>query len=131
MLVKNSIQTLWALLLALPAGAFAIGLGDNIQLLSPPGAPLHAQVDLVDPTPGELSTLQVRMASPQTYAHYGLDYPAYLAGVQAQVVRTADGKMLIEFTSSEPLHEAALTVVVEMDWAHGRMAREYVVPGPR
>jgi pilus assembly protein FimV len=126
MLFKNSIRALLGLLLALPAGAFALGLGE-IHLFSPADAPLNAQVEIIDAVPGNLNTLQARIASPETYARYGLDYPSYLAGVQAAAVRTADGKAVIQLKSSEPVHQA--TLLVELNWAEGRLARVYRVLG--
>jgi pilus assembly protein FimV len=124
MLFKNSIRALLGLLLALPVGAFALGLGD-IHLLSPVDAPLNAQVDLGDIAPEKLGTLQVRMASRETYARYGENYPSVV--VQAIVVRTADGKAVIQLKSSEPIHQAAL--LVELNWAEGLVLREYMIPG--
>src|SRR5207245_2537495 len=89
MVAKRSNRAL-ALLLALPSAALALGLGD-IRLLSPLNAPLEAEVELVDVAPDEINTLQAQLASRETFARYGLDWPAYLAGVQLRAVRTPDG----------------------------------------
>jgi len=123
-LIKNSVRALLRLLLALPVGAFALGLGE-IHLFSPVDAPLNAQVDLNDVAPEKIGTLQVRIASRETYAHYGQKYPSVV--VQAVVVRTADGKAVIQLKSSEPIHHA--TLLVELNWAEGRLVREYMIPG--
>src|SRR2546430_805819 len=85
MVAKRSLRAL-ALLLALPSAALALGLGD-IRLLSPLNAPLDAEVDLVDVAPDEANTVQAQLASRETFARYGLDWPAYLAGVQVRTVR--------------------------------------------
>ena len=87
MLVKRSARAL-ALLLGLPSAAFALGLGD-IHLLSPLNAPLDAEIELVDVAPDELATLQVQLASRDTFAKYGLEWPGYLSSVQLKTVRTA------------------------------------------
>ena len=71
MIAKRSSRAL-ALLLALPSAAFALGLGD-IRLLSALNAPLEAEIDLVDVTPEEMSTVQAQLASRETFARYGLD----------------------------------------------------------
>ena len=54
-------------LAALPSSAFALGLGD-IRLNSPLNAPLDAEIDLVNATPEELSSLKVQLASRETFA---------------------------------------------------------------
>jgi pilus assembly protein FimV len=130
MLVKRSFRALLLVLLpALPAGAFALGIGD-LHLLSPLGAPLQAQVDLVA-APAQINSLQVRIASRETYSRYGLDYPSYLAGVRATAVHTPDGRAVIELKSTEPLHQVYVNLLVEVRWARGHSVREYlVVPEP-
>jgi len=69
MVAKRSSRAL-ALLLVLPSAAFALGLGD-IRLLSPLNAPLDAEIELVDVTPEELTSLQAQVASRDTFARYG------------------------------------------------------------
>ena len=89
MVAKRSSRAL-ALLLALPSAAFALGLGD-IRLLSPLNSPLDAEIDLVDVAPDEANTVQAQLASRETFARYGLDWPGYLAGIQVRTVHTPDG----------------------------------------
>ena len=89
MIAKRSSRAL-AVLLALPSAAFALGLGD-IRLLSALNAPLEAEIDLVDVTPEEMSTVQAQLASRDTFARYGLDWPPYLSGVQVRTVRMRIG----------------------------------------
>jgi pilus assembly protein FimV len=136
MLFKNSIRALLGLLLALSVGiagcktvqrqrpAFPLGLYE-IHLLSPVYAPLNAQVDLGDVAPERLGTLQAGTASQETYARYGLEYPSVI--VEAVVVRTADGKAVIQLKSSEPIHQTYLTLLVELNWPEGRLVREYTI----
>jgi Tfp pilus assembly protein FimV len=115
-----------ALLLALPSAAFALGLGD-IHLSSPLNAPLDAQIELVDVAPDEMNTVQAQLASRETFARYGLDWPAYLSGVQVHTVRTGDGRAVIKLTSTEAISDPFVTLLVEVSWARGHLVREYTV----
>ncbi len=125
MVAKRSSRAL-ALLLALPSAAFALGLGD-IRLLSPLNAPLDAEVELVDVAPDEASTVQAQLASRETFARYGLDWPAYLAGVQMRAVRMPDGRQMLKLKSTEAISEPFITLLVEVSWARGHLVREYTM----
>src|SRR6516165_5277752 len=125
MFAKRSSRAL-ALLLALPSAAFALGLGD-IRLLSPLNAPLEAEIDLVDVTPEEMSTVQAQLASRDTFARYGLDWPPYLAGVQVKTVKTGDGREVIKLKSTDPISDPFITLLVEVNWGRGKLVREYTM----
>src|SRR6266404_4321709 len=125
MVAKRSSRAL-ALLLALPSAAFALGLGD-IRLLSPLNAPLDAEVELVDVAPDEVNTVQAQVASRETFARYGLDWPAYLTGGQMRTVRTPDGRQMLKLKSTEAISEPFITLLVEVSWARGHLVREYTM----
>src|SRR5579862_5709524 len=125
MIAKRSSRAL-ALLLALPSAAFALGLGD-LRLLSPLNAPLDAEIDLVDAAPDEMATLQAQIASRDTFAQNGLDYPSYITGIQVRTVRGADGRQIIKLKSIEPISEPFVTLLLEVKWSHGDLVREYTM----
>src|SRR5215468_6756011 len=125
MIAKRSSRAL-ALLLALPSAAFALGLGD-IRLLSPLNAPLEAEIDLVDVTPEEMGTVPAQLASRDTFARYGLDWPPYLAGVQVKTLKTGDGREVIKLKSTDPISDPFVTLLVEVNWARGKLVREYTM----
>ena len=124
MVAKCSSRAL-ALLLALPSAAFALGLGD-IHLLSPLNAPLNAEIELVDVAPDEVN-VQAQLASRETFARYGLEWPAYLTGVQVRTERTGDGRQLIRLKSTDAISEPFVTLLVEVNWSRGRLVREYTM----
>ncbi len=97
MVAKRSSRAV-ALLLAVPSAAFALGLGD-IRLLSPLDQPLKAQIELLDATPDALQNLQVQLASQDTFARYGLNWPQFLSSVHVKAMQTADGREVIELSS--------------------------------
>jgi pilus assembly protein FimV len=113
------------LLLAVPGICFGLGLGE-IQLRSSLNAPLNAEIELFA-TDEELGTLQAQLASRDTFARYGLDYPAFLTGVQVHVLSLADGRKALQLTTATPITEPFATFLVEANWARGRIQREYTV----
>ena len=125
MIAKRSSRAL-ALLLALPSAAFALGLGD-IRLLSPLNSPLDAEIELVDVAPDEANSVQAQLASRETFARYGLDWPGFLASVQVRTAHTADGRTLVKLKSTDPISEPFITLLVEVNWSRGRLVREYTM----
>jgi pilus assembly protein FimV len=125
MVAKRSSRAL-ALLLLLPSAAFALGLGD-IHLMSPLNAPLDAEVELVDVAPDEMSTVQAQLASRETFAEHGLDWPAYLSGVQVRTTRTGDGRAVIKLKTTEAITDPFITLLLEVNWSRGHLVREYTV----
>jgi pilus assembly protein FimV len=125
MIVKRSSLVL-ASLMALPSAAFALGLGD-IRLLSPLNAPLDAEIELVDVTPEEMQTLKAQIASRETFTRYGLDWPVFLSTVQVKTTRGADGRQVIKLKSTDTITEPFITLLVEVNWARGRLVREYTM----
>ncbi len=123
--VKRSNLVL-ASLMALPSAAFALGLGD-IRLLSPLNAPLDAEIELVDVTPEEMQTLKAQIASRETFTRYGLDWPVFLSSVQVKTTRSADGRQVIKLKSADSITEPFITLLVEVNWARGRLVREYTM----
>jgi pilus assembly protein FimV len=110
----------------LPGAAFALGLGD-IRLSSSLNAPLDAEIELVNATADDLSSLQAKVASKETFARYGLDWPSFLSSVTVTRARSADGREVLKIRSSESITEPFVTVLVEATWARGRLVREYTM----
>ncbi len=115
-----------ALLLAAPGAALALGLGD-IHVSSRLDQPLDARIPVLDLTPGALQSLTVRIASDQTFAQYGLSRPAYLDGARAKVIHTADGRVVVQLTSDQPVTDPVLTLLVKASWDRGVLIREFTL----
>ena len=109
----------------MPAGALALGLGD-IHLKSALNAPLDAEIDLTA-TAEELRGLKVALASRESFARYGLDYPAYFDSVTLVPGKSADGHDVLQVHSAAVATEPFATLLVEATWARGRLVREYTV----
>jgi pilus assembly protein FimV len=115
-----------ALMVGLPGAAFGLGLGD-IQLKSALNAPLDAEIDLLGATPEELAGLKAQLASRETFTRNGLDYPAFLTGVQVRLTRAPDNRPVIALRTTQPMTEPFATLLVEVTYPRGRQVREYTV----
>ena len=121
---RSSLALAWLLLV--PSAALALGLGD-IHLLSPLNSPLDAEIELVDVAPDEVNTVRAQLASRDTFARYGLEWPAFLANVQVRAMRAPDGRQIVKIRTIDPVSEPFVTILVEVNWSRGRLVREYTM----
>jgi pilus assembly protein FimV len=106
--------------------AGAVGFGDaNVQ--SALGQPLHAEISLVNA--GDVANkaaLTARLASPEAFAAAGVQYPYGLSGLKLNVVNQA-GAYFVEVTSQDAVNDPFVSLLVELNWAEGRLMREYTL----
>jgi pilus assembly protein FimV len=112
-----------AVLLALPCVVHAAGLG-NLNVLSALGQRLNAEIEIVALQPGEDEGLTVRLAPADAFKRAGVDFNPVLSTVRFALERKG-GKTLVRMTSTEPLNEPFLDVLLEIQWSSGRLVREY------
>ncbi len=125
-MVRKLIKSLLSLSLIAPLSAFAIGLGE-IHLHSVLSERLQADIELLSVSPSEADSLEVNLASQDTFAKVGLERPAILMYLQFEVVKGDDGEYTIKVTSKEPISEPFLDFLVEVDWKSGRVLRQYTL----
>jgi pilus assembly protein FimV len=106
--------------------AQALGLG-RLTVQSALGEPLRAEIDVTSLTPEEAGTLSLRVASPDAYRAAGVDYNPVLPGTQVQLLRRPDGRSYLRVTSDRAVSEPFVDVILEMNWASGRLVREYTL----
>ena len=92
-------------LLLLPGISHALGLGD-VRLNSPLNAPLDAEIELVNATDEDLATLDAKLASKETFARYGLDWPPFMASVTVTRDRAPNGTHILRIKSAETVTDA-------------------------
>jgi pilus assembly protein FimV len=109
-----------------PGAALSLGLGE-IRLNSYLNQPLDAEISLSISSPEERESLRVQMASPETFARYGLTRPAYFDDMQFQVRASGPSAATIIVSTSRPVVEPFLTFLVEASWNGGQVLREYTV----
>ncbi|MBS0614512.1 MAG: hypothetical protein JSS24_15170, partial [Proteobacteria bacterium] len=89
--------------------------------------PLNAEIALVAATPEELSSLHAALATRDTFSRYGIDRPAFLSSINFKVGKGHDGHEALLVRSNEAIPEPFVTFLVEVNWARGRLVREYTV----
>ncbi|HUW35840.1 MAG TPA: FimV/HubP family polar landmark protein [Rhodocyclaceae bacterium] len=116
-------SALAAALAALPLSAGAAGLG-KLTVLSVLGQPLRAELDITA-SRDELSSLSARVASPEAFKQAGIDYVSALSGLRFSLDQRPNGQPFLRLSSDGSINEPFLDMLVELDWASGRLVREY------
>ena len=106
--------------------AWALALG-RASVQSGLGEPLRAEIDVPSITPEEASSLNLRIGNQEAFRAAGMDMNALLSDVQFTVVRRADGRTTIRLQSTRPVTEPFLDLIVEAEWAAGRLVRGYTM----
>ncbi len=109
-----------------PSLCWALGLGE-IHLYSALNEPLHAEIDLLAAAPDELGALRATLASRESFTRYGIDKPPFLSSITFTVGKGKDGRDVLLVRSTDSIPEPFVTFLVEVNWAHGRLMREYTV----
>lgn len=110
----------------LPASAWALGLG-RLNVQSALGESLRAEIDVTSLTAEEAASLQVRVASPETYRAAGVDYNAVLSATNISLQRRADGRPFLRISSDRSVQEPFVDVILDLAWSSGRLVREYTL----
>jgi pilus assembly protein FimV len=109
-----------------PALSWGLGLGE-IHLNSSLNEPMNAEIDLIAAGPEELSALRASLAAKDAFTRYGIDRPPFLSTLTFKVGKSKDGRDVLLVRSSESIPEPFVTFLVEVNWARGRLMREYTV----
>ncbi len=109
-----------------PMAVFSAGLG-KLNVSSGLGEPLRADIELLSVTPEELSSIFAVIASEEAYANQGIDRPASHNTIKVEVSKNANGTPILKLKSTQPISEPFLDMLIQVDWASGRLLREYTV----
>ena len=115
-----------SVLSALPTAGWALGLG-KLNVQSALGEGLRAEIDVTSLTGDEGATLQVKVATPETYRAAGVDYNGVLANTSITLQRRADGRPFLRLSSDRPVQEPFVDVILDLAWSSGRLVREYTL----
>ncbi len=116
-----------AVALALAAGsgsAWAAGLG-RLTVQSALGQPLRAEVEITAMSREEAASLNARLAEPAAFRQAGLEFNPALRGLRFAIERRDSGRPIVRITSTQPLNEPFVDLMVELNWAAGKFVREY------
>jgi len=110
----------------LPLSSYAAGLG-KLNVNSGIGEPLKAEIELLSVTPEELSTLAASIASEDAYAQQGIPRLGIHNNIKVEIAKNSDGSPVLKIRSSQPVSDPYLDMLIQVDWATGRLQREYTV----
>ena len=110
--------------LILPSLACAAGLG-KLSVLSALGQPLRAEIEIVSLQRGEGDTLAARLAPGETFRQANIDLNPALMSVKFAVERRPSGQYVMTLASGQAINEPFIDMLVELNWANGRLVREY------
>jgi pilus assembly protein FimV len=109
-----------------PSLSWALGLGE-IHLNSALNEPMNAEIDLIGADPDDLAALRATLATKESFSRYGIDRPPFLQSFTFKVGKSKDGRDVLRVHSAEAIPEPFVTFLVEINWARGRLMREYTV----
>ncbi len=112
-----------AALLAVPLLAHAAGLG-KLTVLSALGQPLSADVQIVALQPGDEDSLKASLATQNAFRSAGIQFNPVLLGMKFALEHRGD-QVVLHLSTSQPVSDPFLDVLIELQWASGRLVREY------
>ena len=124
------IRTMTTRLLALLALALlplevpAAGLG-RLAVLSGLGQPLRAEIEVVSLQRGEAESLSAKIATADAFREAGVEYGAVVPRVRTALERRPNDRYVIVLSTPQPVEEPFLDLLVELNWAAGRLVRQY------
>ncbi len=121
-----ALAALLAMGAVLPLQAYALGLG-RVTVLSALGEPLKADVDVVEISADEASSLTVNIAPAAAFRAAGVDYNTALTGARVSLQQRADGSRYLRISGDRSVNEPYLDLILEANWASGRLTRDYTL----
>ena len=109
--------------MTLSTAIYAVGMG-GINVDSSLGQVLEADIELVAVSKEDRAELVARLASPEVYRAVGLEY-SYGNKFNFKIESRADGEPYLKVTSSQPINDPFVVMLVELTWPSGRLQREY------
>lgn len=107
----------------LMASAHAAGLG-KLTVLSSLGQPLRAEIELTAVSADEAAALVAKLAPADAYRVANIDFNPALLLLRFDVEQRA-GRQVIKVSSSQPINEPFVDMLMELNWNGGRIVREY------
>jgi len=111
--------------LTFSSSAWSLGLGDA-TVESFLNQPLQVKIDLLSRESDDLTAVTARLASASDYEMIGASLESISVPIKF-AVEDIDGDAYILATSSLPVGEPVLRLIIEVNWSSGRLLREYTV----
>ncbi|WP_441293457.1 type IV pilus assembly protein FimV, partial [Massilia psychrophila] len=103
--------------------AYAAGLG-KLTVLSALGQPLRAEIELTAVSNEEASALVAKLAPPDAFKLANIEFNPALLSLRF-AVEQRNGRQYIKISSSQPVNEPFVDMLLELSWNSGRLVREY------
>ncbi len=105
---------------------FALSLG-RITVQSALGEPLRAEIEVPAITAEEAASLRANVAAPEAFTAAGMDYNPAMTNLQVSLQRRADGSAFIRLSSTRPINDPFVDMILEANWSSGRIVRDYTM----
>ena len=109
--------------LMLSTTIYAVGMG-GINVDSSLGQVLEADIELLAVSKADRAELVARLASPEVYRAVGLEY-SYGNKFKFKIESRTNGKPYLKVSSTQPINDPFVVMLVELTWPSGRLQREY------
>jgi pilus assembly protein FimV len=106
--------------------AQALALG-RVVVQSALGEPLRAEIDVPEISAEEAASLRVGLAPADTFRAAGMEINPALTDLQVSLQRRANGAQYLRLSSSRPVNEPFMDMILEANWASGRIVRDYTL----
>lgn len=123
---KFKIAGLLAVLLSAWMEADAAGLG-RLTVQSALGQPLKAEIELYSVTRDELPSVSAKLASSDAFRQARIERSDALNGLRFSVEQRPNGQPIVRISSSAPVSDPFVDLLIELNWASGRLLREYTL----
>ncbi|OIJ39948.1 FimV [Massilia timonae] len=107
----------------LTSAANAAGLG-KLTVLSALGQPLRAEIELTAGAGEDPASMAVKLASPEAFRAANIEFNPALLSLRF-AVEERGGRQVIRVSSTQPLNEPFVDMLLELTWNNGRLVREY------
>ncbi len=110
----------------LPLSSNAAGLG-KLTVTSNLGEPFKGVIELLETSPEEMETLVAVIASEEAYAAQGITRLGIHNDIRVEIVDAKGATPKLKLTSTQAVTEPYIDMLIQLDWAAGRLQREYTV----
>ncbi len=124
--MSSALKTLTAAVASavlLSSAASAAGLG-KLTVLSALGQPLRAEIELTAVSNEEANGLVAKLASQEAYRAANIEFNPALLSLRFNVEQR-NGRQFVRISSTQPLNEPFVDLLLELAWDNGRLVREY------
>jgi pilus assembly protein FimV len=126
LIMTSALKTLTAAVASavlVASSAQAAGLG-KLTVLSALGQPLRAEIELTQVADDEASGLTAKLATPEAFRVANIDFNPTLLSLRFNVEQRGT-RQVIKISSTQPLNEPFVDMLLELSWNNGKLVREY------